>query len=43
MINMNIQAMMQQAQKLQRDMLKVKKEVEEKIYTSTQSFVTIET
>ena len=31
MINMNMQAMMQQAQKIQRDMLKAKKEVEEKI------------
>ena len=42
MINMNMQAMMQQAQKLQRDMLKAKKEVEEKTYVSTHSFVTVE-
>lgn len=40
---MNMQAMMQQAQKLQRDMLKAKKEIEEKTYVSTQSFVTVET
>ena len=39
---MNMQAMMQQAQKLQRDMLKAKKEIEEKTYVSTQSFVTVE-
>ena len=39
---MNMQAMMQQAQKLQRDMLKAKKEIEEKAYVSTQSFVTVE-
>ena len=39
---MNMQAMMQQAQKLQRDMLKAKKEVEEKTYVSTHSFVTVE-
>lgn len=40
---MNIQAMMQQAQKIQKDILKAKKEVEDKTYVSTQSFVTIET
>lgn len=40
---MNIQAMMQQAQKLQKDILKAKKEVEDKTYVSTQSFVTVET
>lgn len=39
---MNMQAMMQQAQKLQRDMLKAKDEVESKTFTSTQSFVTVE-
>lgn len=39
---MNMQAMMQQAQKLQRDMLKAKNEVESKTYTSTESFVTVE-
>lgn len=40
---MNIQAMMQQAQKMQKDILKAKKEVEDKTYVSTQSFVTVET
>lgn len=40
---MNIQAMMQQAQKIQKDILKAKKEVEDKTYVSTQSFVTVET
>lgn len=40
---MNIQAMMQQAQKIQKDILKAKKEVEEKTYVCTQSFVTVET
>jgi len=39
---MNMQAMMQQAQKIQRDMMKAKKEVEDKTYVSTQSFVTVE-
>lgn len=39
---MNMQAMMQQAQKLQRDMLKAKNEVESKTFTSTQSFITVE-
>lgn len=39
---MNMQAMMQQAQKLQRDMLKAKKEIEDKTYVSVQSFVTVE-
>lgn len=39
---MNMQAMMQQAQKLQRDMLKAKKEIDEKDYVSTESFVTVE-
>ena len=38
---MNIQAMMQQAQKLQKEMLNVKKEIEAKEYVSTQSFVTV--
>lgn len=38
---MNMHAMMQQAQKLQRDMLKAKDEVESKTFTSTQSFVTV--
>lgn len=39
---MNMQAMMQQAQKIQKDMLKAKKEIEEKTYTDTESFVTVE-
>lgn len=39
---MNMQAMMQQAQKLQRDMLKIKQEIEEKTYTSKQSLVEVE-
>ena len=39
---MNMQAMMQQAQKLQKDMMKAKKEIDEKSYVNTQSFVTVE-
>lgn len=39
---MNMQAMMQQAQKLQRDMIKAKNEIDEKKFTSTQGFLTIE-
>ena len=39
---MNMQAMMQQAKKLQRDMMKAKKEIDEKKFTSTQGFLTIE-
>lgn len=39
---MNIQAMMQQAQKLQKDMLKSKKEIDEKDYVATESFLTVE-
>ena len=39
---MNMQAMMQQAQKLQRDMMKAKNEIDEKKFTSTQGFFTIE-
>ena len=38
---MNMQAMMQQAQKLQRDMLKAKEEVEGKTFTSKQSLVEV--
>lgn len=38
---MNMQAMMQQAQKLQKDMLKSKKEIDEKSYESTKEFVTV--
>ena len=39
---MSMQAMMQQAQKLQRDMMKAKNEIDEKKFTSTQGFLTIE-
>ena len=39
---MNMQVMMQQAQKLQRDMMKAKNEIDEKKFTSTQGFLTIE-
>lgn len=39
---MNMQAMMQQAQKLQRDMMKAKNEIDEKKFTSTQGFLAIE-
>lgn len=39
---MNMQAMMQQAQKLQRDMMKAKNEIDENKFTSTQGFLTIE-
>lgn len=39
---MNMQAMMQQAQKIQRDMMKAKNEIDEKKFTSTQGFLTIE-
>lgn len=39
---MNMQTMMQQAQKLQRDMMKAKNEIDEKTFTSTQGFLTIE-
>lgn len=38
---MNMQAMMQQAQKIQRDMLKAKDEVEGKTFTSKQSLVEV--
>jgi nucleoid-associated protein EbfC len=37
-----MQAMMQQAQKLQRDMMKAKKEIDEKVFTSSQGFITID-
>ncbi|CCY45639.1 nucleoid-associated protein Sgly_0162 [Clostridium sp. CAG:1193] len=39
---MNLQAMMQQAQKLQRDMMKSKEEIDSKTFTSKQSLVEIE-
>ena len=37
-----MQAMMQQAQILQRDMMKAKKEIDEKVFTSSQGFITID-
>ena len=39
---MNMQAMMQQAQKLQRDLMKSKQEIEEKHFISKQSLVEVE-
>lgn len=38
---MNIQAMMKQAQKLQNDMLKAKKEIDETVFENTKSFVNV--
>ena len=38
---MNIQAMMKQAQKLQKDMMNDKKEIDETVFENTKSFVTI--
>ena len=38
---MNIQAMMKQAQKLQKEMMNTKEEVDNKTYTGTSSFVTV--
>ena len=38
---MNIQAMMKQAQKMQKDMLAAKEEIDSKEFTSTSSFVTV--
>ena len=38
---MNIQAMMKQAQKLQNDMLKEKKQIDEKIFEGKASLVTV--
>lgn len=38
---MNIQAMMKQAQKLQNDMLKEKKQIDEKIFEGKSSLVTV--
>lgn len=38
---MNIQAMMKQAQKMQKDMLAAKEEIDNKEFTSTSSFVTV--
>ena len=38
---MNIQAMMKQAQKIQKDMLNAKKEIEEMSFESSTSFLTV--
>ena len=38
---MNIQAMMKQAQKLQKDMMNAKEEIDNKTYTGTSSFGTV--
>lgn len=38
---MNLQAMMKQAQKLQKDMMKSKEEIDEMEFTGTSSFVTV--
>ena len=38
---MNIQAMMKQAQKLQKDMMNVKKEIDETEFECTKSFITV--
>ena len=38
---MNIQAMMKQAQKLQKEMMNAKEEIDNKTYTETSSFVTV--
>jgi nucleoid-associated protein EbfC len=38
---MNIQAMMKQAQKLQKEMINTKEEIDNKTYTGTSSFVTV--
>ena len=38
---MNIQAMMKQAQKLQKDMMNAKKEIDETLFENTKSFVTV--
>lgn len=39
---MNIQAMMKQAQQMQKDMMKAKDEIDNTIYTGTSNFVTVE-
>ena len=39
---MNIQAMMKQAQKLQKDMINTKEEIEQKKFIGTSSLVTVE-
>lgn len=38
---MNIQALMKQAQNLQKDMMKVKNEIDNMIFTGTSSFVSV--
>lgn len=38
---MNIQAMMKQAQKLQKEMMSAKEEIDNKIYESSSSFVSV--
>ena len=38
---MNIQAMMKQAQKMQKDMMSAKEEIDSKTFTGTSSFVTV--
>ena len=38
---MNIQAMMKQAQKLKKDMMNAKKEIDETVFENTKSFVTV--
>ncbi len=38
---MNIQAMMKQAQKLQKDMMNAKKEIDETVFENTKSFVAV--
>lgn len=39
---MNIQAMMKQAQQIQKEMMKAKDEIDKTIYTGTSNFVTVE-
>ncbi len=39
---MNMQAMLKQAQKLQKDMMDAKKQIDEMIFTGKSSFVTVE-
>ena len=39
---MNIQAMMKQAQKLQKEMMETKENINKQVFTGTSSFVTVE-
>lgn len=39
---MNIQALMKQAQKMQKDMMAAKKEIDDTVFTGKSSFVTVE-